>query len=130
MPTTTETPLAPRDTYAALRFREFRLLIGGRFIAQLGEMMVSIGVGWELYERTSDPFALGLVGLVQVVPVMLLSLPGGYVADRYNRKYVTMISQIVLIVCSLALAVLSITKGPLPVLYTILAVIGGARAFN
>lgn len=130
MPTETEAPFAPRDPYAALRFRDFRLLIGGRFIAQIGEMMVSIGVGWELYERTSDPFALGLVGLVQVVPVMLLSLPGGYVADRYNRKYITMISQIVLIVCSLALAVLSITDGPLPLLYAILAVIGGARAFN
>ena len=130
MPTTTEAPLAPRDTYAALRFRDFRLLIGGRFVAQLGEMMVSIGVGWELYERTSDPFALGLVGLVQVVPVMLLSLPGGYVVDRYNRKTIAMISQIVLIVCSLALALLSITRGPLPVLYAILAVIGGARAFN
>jgi MFS family permease len=130
MPTTTEAPLAPRDAYAALRFRDFRLLIGGRFVAQIGEMMVSIGVGWELYERTSDPFALGLVGLVQVVPVMLLSLPGGYVADRYNRKYVTMISQIVLVVCSLALALMSITRGPLPVLYAILAVIGGARAFN
>jgi MFS family permease len=130
MPIETQAPLAPRDPYAALRFRDFRLLIGGRFVAQVGEMMVSIGVGWELYERTSDPFALGLVGLVQVVPVMLLSLPGGYVADRFNRKWVTMISQIVLVVCSLALAALSITRGPLLLLYAVLAVIGAARAFN
>ncbi|HEX2908114.1 MAG TPA: MFS transporter [Phototrophicaceae bacterium] len=119
-----------RDPYAALRFRDFRLLIIGRFIAQIGEMMVSIGVGWELYQRTSDPLALGLVGLVQVIPVLLFSLPSGYVADRYNRKYITMFSQIFLVGCSLALAWLSITRGSLPVLYLVLTLIGIARAFN
>ncbi len=123
-------PPAPRDPYAAWRFRDFRLLISGRFVAQIGEMMVSVAVGWELYERTNDPLALGLVGLVQILPVMLLSLPGGYVADRYNRKQVTLISQLVLIVCALVLAALSLTQGALPLLYLTLAVIGGARAFN
>jgi MFS family permease len=120
----------PRDPYAALRFRDFRLLIVGRFIAQIGEMMVSVAVGWELYERTGDALALGLVGLVQIIPVLLLSLPGGYIADRYNRKWVTLVSQVVLIGCSLALTVISLTDGPLVVLYLTLAVIGAARAFN
>src|SRR5688500_12866787 len=123
-------PAARRDPYAALRFRDFRLLIIGRFIAQIGEMMVSVGVGWELYERTGDALALGLVGLVQIVPVILLSIPGGYIADRYNRKQIALISQVVLICCSLVLAILSLTRGPLPLLYGILAVIGAARAFN
>lgn len=118
------------DPYAALRFRDFRLLIGGRFAAQIGEAMVSVAVGWELYERTGDAFALGLVGLVQVVPVMLLSLPGGYVADRWDRKRVTLISQLVLIACALVLALLSVTQGALPLFYVTLAVIGAARAFN
>ncbi len=122
--------LAPHDPYAALRFRDFRLLFSGRFVAQLGEMMVSVGVGWELYERTGDAFALGLVGLVQVIPVMLLSLPAGYIVDRYDRKRITLYSQLVLIACSLALAGISLTRGPLPLLYLILAVIGAARAFN
>lgn len=120
----------PRDPYAAWRFPDFRLLIAGRFVAQVGEMMVSVSVGWELYERTSDPLALGLVGLVQVIPVMLLSLPGGYVADRYDRKRVTLISQLVLVFCSLLLALISFTQGSLVVLYVILAFIGAARAFN
>jgi len=123
-------PLAPRDPYAALRFRDFRLLISGRLIAQLGEQTVSVAVGWELYQRTNDPLALGMVGLVQIIPVILLSLPGGYVADRYNRKWVTLISQVVLIFCSLLLAVISVTEGSLAVLYGVLALIGAARAFN
>lgn len=121
---------ARRDPYAALRYRNFRLLIAGRMPAQIGEMMVSVGVGWELYERTGDAFALGLVGLVQIIPVLLLSVFGGYAADRYDRKRIALISQLVLIVCSLALAVLSITEGPLVLLYGVLMVIGAARAFN
>lgn len=119
-----------RDTYAALRIRDFRVLIIGRMIAQIGEQTVSVGVGWELYQRTDNPLALGLVGLVQIIPVILLSLPGGYAADRYNRKWVALISQVVLIVCSLLLAVISITEGSLVVLYALLAIIGAARAFN
>ncbi len=130
MPVSSAPPVARRDPYAALRFRDFRLLITGRFIAQIGEMMVSVAIGWELYERTGDALALGLVGLVQVIPVILLSLPGGYVADRYNRKWVTLISQIVLIIGSLVLAVLSLTRGDLIFIYITLAVIGAARAFN
>ncbi len=126
----TQGSFARRDPYAALRFRDFRLLIAGRFVAQIGEMMVSVGVGWELYARTGDAFALGLVGLVQVIPVILFSLPGGYIADRYNRKQITLISQVVLIFCSLALAVLSLTQGPLLLLYIVLTIIGAARAFN
>jgi MFS family permease len=121
---------ARRDPYAALRFRDFRLLIIGRLIAQIGEMTVSVGVGWELYERTGDALALGLVGLVQIVPVILLSVVGGYVADRYDRRRVTLISQLVLMACSLALAAISITDGPLWVFYAVLGLIGAARAFN
>lgn len=130
MPSDSPSVSARHDPYAALRFRDFRLLIGGRFVAQVGEMMVSIGVGWELYERTREPFALGLVGLVQMIPVLLLALPGGYVADRYNRKMVTLVSQLVLIGCSLMLALLSLTQRALPLIYLVLAFIGAAHAFN
>lgn len=125
-----QTPEVQHDAFAALRFRDFRLLMSGRFVAQIGEMMVSVGVGWELYERTGDTFALGLVGLVQIIPVMLLGVPGGYIADRYNRKWITLISQLVLVVCSLILMAISLTEGPLWVLYGVLALIGAARAFN
>jgi MFS family permease len=122
--------VARRDPYAALRFRDFRLLIAGRFAAQIGEMMVSVAIGWELYERTRDPFALGLVGLVQVLPVITLSLFGGYAADRYDRKRMALISQSVLMGCSAALVLLSLTQGSLLLIYAVLTLIGVARAFN
>lgn len=119
-----------RDPYAALQLRDFRLLIIGRFVAQLGEMMVSVAVGWELYLRTGDPFSLALIGLVQIIPVLLLSLPGGYVADRYNRRMILFWTQLLLVACSGVLAYISITVGSLVLLYFTLAVIGVARAFN
>jgi MFS family permease len=120
----------PHDPYAALRYPNFRLLIIGRAIAQIGEMMVSVSVAWELYQRTKDPLALGLIGLSQVIPVILFSLPGGYIADRYDRKRVTLITQVILVVFSLLLAWLSLTEGSLVLIYALLALIGTARAFN
>src|SRR6266487_2968390 len=107
-----DTP-APHDPYAALRFRDFRLLGLGQFIAVLGEQMIGVAIGWELYERTSSPLALGLVGLVQVIPVLLLSLPAGHIADRLDRRWITIASRLALALCSLGLALLSITQGSL-----------------
>jgi hypothetical protein len=60
-PSTLESTAAPtaHDPYAALRFRDFRLLTIGKLAASLGEQMVGVAVGWELYERTASPLALG-----------------------------------------------------------------------
>jgi MFS family permease len=123
-------PIPSPSAFEVLKFRDFRLLMSGRLVAQVGEMMVSVGVGWELYERTGQAFALGLVGLVQIVPVLLLGVPGGYIADRYNRRWVTLISQVVLVICSVILTAISLTQGPLWIVYSTLALIGAARAFN
>jgi len=126
----TESASPKIDSYAALRLPDFRLLLSGRLIAQIGEMMVSVAVGWELYERTGNAFLLGMVGLVQVIPVLLFSLPAGYMSDRYNRKRITLISQVVLALCSLVLAYLSVTQSDLIWVFVVLAIIGVGRAFN
>ena len=124
-----ENSSAPRDPYAAFRHRDFRLLFIGRFITTFGGQMLSFAISWELWLRTHDPFSLGLVGLVQVVPVILLSLPGGHLADQYNRKRIVFIMQTLLAFCSLALAYLSFTEGPILWIYACLLGIGIARAF-
>jgi MFS family permease len=122
--------VARHDPYRALRFRDFRLLLGGTFVTTLGSQMVSVAVGWELYERTHEAFALGLVGLVQVLPVILLALPAGHVADRFDRKRVVLLSQLLLGLTSLGLALLSFTQGALFLVYTCLLFMGVARAFS
>ena len=120
----------PRDPYAALRFLDFRLLLAGRFISSLGNQMLSFAVGWELWLRTQSALALGLVGLVQVIPVVLFSLPAGHVADHYNRKRIVFTTQVLLAMCSLGLALLSFFQGPIILVYVCLFGIGMARAFN
>ncbi len=118
------------DPYAALRYRDFRLLLSGRFIASMGNQMLSVAIGWQLWLSTHSAFALGLVGLVQVLPVILLSLPAGHVADQYNRRKIVILTQTLLALCSLSLAALSFFKGSLMLIYLCLLGIGIARAFN
>jgi MFS family permease len=120
----------PHDPFEALRFRDFRLLFVGRLVASLGEQMIRVAIGWELYERTNNAFALGLVGLVQVLPVILLALIAGHTADRVNRKRLVLVTQVLLAMGSLGLALLSFTHGSLVLIYGCLLLIGIARAFN
>ncbi|HET7144186.1 MAG TPA: MFS transporter [Anaerolineales bacterium] len=124
------TPADRRDPYAALRFIDFRLLLTGRFITSFGTEMVSFAIAWELWLRTHSAFALGMVGLVQVVPVILLSLPAGHVADQYNRRRIVLIAQLSFGLFALGLAYLSYIQGSLTLVYLCLFGFGVARAFN
>jgi MFS family permease len=118
-----------RDAYAALRLRDFRLRVIGRFVAILGELMVQVAIGWELYQRTGDALALGLIGLVQIIPVFLLALPAGYIIDRYNRKRVLLRSLLLMAVAVLMLGMVSTAQGSLVLVYLALALMGVAQAF-
>src|ERR1700730_1034806 len=118
------------DPYLALRFRDFRFLLVGVFFAGLGTQMITVAIGWELYERTGSALALGIVGLVLVIPIFVLSLPAGQIIDRFNRKRIVIWSQTVLVFCSLGLTALSFTRGPLPLIYGCLLLYGCAEAFN
>jgi MFS family permease len=119
-----------RDPYLALRFRDYRLLFSGAFLAVLGEQMIVVAIGWELYERTGSSLALGLVGLVQITPVIALALIAGHVADRFNRKHIAALTQVALAVGSLALAIVSFLHGPIILMYACLFGMWIAVAFN
>lgn len=118
------------DPYAALRLRDFRLLLLSTFLAVVAEQMLSVAVGWELYERTNAPLALGLVGLVQLAPVLLLALPAGHIADRFDRKWIVVLALLLVAVSALGLALVSATAGALWLAYACLLGIGVARAFQ
>jgi MFS family permease len=123
-------PSERHDPYAALRYRDFRLVVAGRFVATLGEMMVSVAIGWELYQRTNSALALGFVGLTLVIPVLLFSLPAGHFADHYNRQHIVVGAQALLLFASLSLAALSWTQGALPLVYGALFLIGVGSALS
>src|SRR5438477_13195172 len=102
------------DPYAALRVRDYTLLLTGNILASIGTEMQAVAVGWELYQRTNSATALGLVGLVQFVPFLLLALPAGHAADRYNRKVIFIIAQLLGASVALGLCLLSLWEGPIP----------------
>jgi len=119
-----------RDPYAALKSRDFRLFLGGRFLSVIGAQMLEVAIGWELYERTHSAMALGFVGLVQVAPIYFLVLPAGHAADRFDRRWVAMLSLALLIATSLGLAAISYTQAPIPLVYVCLFFVGIALAFH
>jgi MFS family permease len=73
------------DPYAALRYPNFRRLMSGTFLITIALMMQRVAIGYELYLLTSDPLALGLLGLAEAVPYMGLALFGGHLADRRSK---------------------------------------------
>lgn len=121
---------ALHDPYAALRVPGFRRYLTGNLFAALGMQMQTVAVGWEVYDRTGDPLLLGLVGLVQFLPVITLVLPAGHTADRFPRKRILFVCLSLLIFSSLGLALLSATQGDIWLMYGCLLLTGIARAFQ
>lgn len=123
-------PLIPRqDPYAALRHRHFLFYALGSTLANLGSAMQSVAVGWDLYEQTGSAMVLGGVGLVQFLPIILLAVPAGHTADRFDRRRILLVAEGVMACCSVALAVLSACGAPLLAIYACLGFSAVSRAF-
>ncbi|GFP75827.1 MFS transporter [Clostridium fungisolvens] len=84
---TTKTP-------ALLQNKSLRLLMVARVSTNFAYQMLTVAIGWQMYSMTHSAFYLGLVGLVQFLPMLLLSLFVGHLADRYDRRKIITISQI------------------------------------
>ena len=120
----------PDQRYAAFRHRPFLSYWAARFLATFAAQVVSVAVGWQVYDLTRDPFDLGLVGIVQFLPSLLLVLVTGAAADRFGRRLIMALSILLEAGCALALLVLAL-RGPasaLPI-FSVLVAFGIARAF-
>jgi MFS family permease len=99
-------------------------------VGVIGWQMLQVALGWELYERTHSALALGLVGLATALPVIVLALPAGDLADRVDRKRILVWCQVGFILDSIALAALSYWKGPVALVYVVILARGTIQAFN
>src|SRR6266567_1271576 len=117
------------DPYAVLRNRDFVLYLIGRLVASFGQQMLTVAVGWELYERTHSALALGLVGLTQMIPMVLCTMPAGHAADNYERKRIIIAMISVVALTSLGLTLTSALHAPVLWIYVCLFVTGTARTF-
>lgn len=118
------------DPYAAIRLPDYRFFAGGFALSSTGLQMLSTAIGWEIYERTSSELMLGYTGLARALPVVLLALPAGQLADIVSRKWIVVTTQASFSILAAALAWASYTQAPLIVMYLLLALSGVARAFN
>ena len=90
------------------RSRDLRLYLGVRFSSTLGTQIQSVAVGWQVYDMTRDPVALGYVGLCVFLPMVLLVLPAGDLADRIDRRRMLMASYVVQVFASALLLLLTV----------------------
>ena len=118
------------DGSSGLQIPYVRPYILARMAAAMGMQFVTVAVGWELYERTRDAWALGLVGAAQVLPAMVLALPAGNLADRFPRRYVAMLGHALYGLAALGLAVVSWLSAPVGLVYALLLLSGIGRAFS
>ena len=79
-------PITRNDPFAAVKIIEFRNLLMGRFIFIMGLRMMGTLVGWWIYLLTNDPFAIGLIGLSEVIPAVSLALYAGHVIDQSEKR--------------------------------------------
>lgn len=121
------------DPYAPWRFRDFRLILCGSVLANIGRNMLSVAVGWEIAERLpmkEAAMAMAWVGLARALPIILFAMPAGQLADRLERRKIVVFSEMLLTGLILWLAWLSHVQAPLSLFYVCLFLAGISHAFN
>lgn len=123
------------DPYAALRYPNYCFFVLGRAFFTLALQMQTVAVSWDIYQQLrinikDAALALGMIGFVQVVPMIIFALPGGQAADRFNRKNIIRGTQFLFAVCAMALLILSRTHAPVIYYYIVLSIAAIGRAFS
>ena len=134
------TPLSPlpySSPVSPFAFRDYRLFWAAKFAGTVASLLMVVVIGWQVYDlarRTMAPkeaaFVLGMVGLAQFLPLLLLNPFVGLVADRFDRRWIARASEALQLGCALVLAV-GTRSGwlPLPGIFVVAALLGVARAF-
>src|SRR5258706_2885692 len=126
---------APHNPYAANQVRDFRLFILSKLFITLAVMIQAVVVGWQVYEITKDPLSLGLIGLAEAVPAIVVSLYAGHLADVVERKKIILVCVVTLVFCSAALLFFTLNVGAFllqygaTAIYVVIFVSGLARGF-
>jgi len=106
-----------------------RAIALGRMAGVLGLQIIIVAVGWQLYEITNSAWSLGIIGIVELGPVLLLMVPAGNLADRMARRNMAMAAQGVMFVAAVGLMVAAYTHAPPWVIYAMIALVGVSRGF-
>src|SRR5258708_38000024 len=100
-------PALKNDPFASVKITEFQNLLMGRFVFIMGLRMMATLVGWWIYLLTNDPFAIGLIGLSEVVPAVSLALYAGHIIDQSEKKKLLLKGIILYIIAAIILVFIS-----------------------
>lgn len=126
--------LEDREPLSVLAIPDFRCFLASRFFVILAIQMTSVSVGWQIYELTRDPLALGFIGLAEALAFFAVALLGGHFADTHDRQRIMSLASAALTLCAGSLLVLSWRGGALLArtimpIYGIVALTGIIRGF-
>jgi MFS family permease len=126
----TNAAIQGHDPYAALRVPAFRWYLCGWVLSVIGQQLQSVAVGWEVSQRTHSALWLGLVGLTQAGPLLILALPAGHLADWADRKLIAMCAMFASAISTSALGFVVYHHGSLLAMYALLTVDATALALG
>src|SRR5438270_2413909 len=120
-----------QTAFSSLRHRDFRLLWMVQIVSVTGSQMQLVAINWHIYLLTGSALALGLVGLFRAGPIILCSLMGGVVADVIDRRRLMMTTQMIMLLCSAMLALITFNglRRVWPI-YLLTAIASAAWAFD
>lgn len=101
-----------------------------RFLSHIAFQIQSVAVGWQVYDLTHSALDLGIVGLVQFLPIILFSIPAGSIADKFKRKSISLVGLFISMLCSLALFFQTLYNPNVYAFYVILFLFATTRAFS
>ncbi|MEO5703372.1 MAG: MFS transporter [Candidatus Limnocylindrales bacterium] len=120
-----------RHTFVAFEERDFRIFWIGQLISVTGNWMQTVAQGWLVLLLTGSPFILGVAAAARSIPVLLLVVPAGIAADRFDRRKIILTTSAVATVASTALAILTIlNRIDVPLVLIIAIVLGTTNAFE
>ncbi len=123
-------PYMPGSARAAFAYPDFRRMWAGSFASYIGTWMQNVVLPAYVYQRTGSASAVALVAFAQLGPLLILSIPAGVIADRFDRRRWLIAMQFVQLVFSAALAPLAAADAPLPWLYLVALGVGCGNALN
>jgi MFS family permease len=119
------------SSLTALQYRDFRLLWIGQLISNIGTQMQNVTINWHIYILTGSAVALGLTGLVRVVPIIVFSLFGGVFADTHDRRRVLLVTQSLMMIFAAILALgTNVNLVSAPFIYLLAACTAATAAFD
>jgi MFS family permease len=120
-----------RQIFVALHERDFRIFWLGQLVSVTGTWMQTVAQGWLILTLTGSPFILGVAAAARSVPVLLLVIPAGIVADRFDRRRIVITTSIVSTIASGAMGVLAVTNRiDVPIVLVIAVILGMSNAFE